>query len=125
MATTGCRRCTSKPSLSTRTTPRVHSSGDKTRYGRQHAGVNRYLKWAYVEAANVVALQQHRWSQRHVVRLYRRIVPRRGRPKAIGAVARHLAEASFWVLNRNEDYREPTPAKNLDDPKPAVARQGA
>jgi len=107
------------------TTPRVHSSGDKTRYGRLRADVNRYLKWAYVEAANAVVLQQRRWSQRHVVRLYRRIADRRGHSKAIGAVARHLAEASFWVLTRNEDYREPTPAKNLGDPKPAAARLGA
>ena len=27
--------------------------------------------------------------------------------KAVGAVGRHLAEASFWVLTRNEDYKEP------------------
>lgn len=44
------------------TTPRVHSSGDKTRSGRLRTDVNRYLKWAYVEAANVVVLQQRRWS---------------------------------------------------------------
>jgi len=106
-------------------TPRVHSSGDKTRYGRLRADVNRYLKWAYVEAANAVVLQQRRWSQRHVVRLYRRIADRRGHPKAIGAVARHLAEASFGVLRRNEDYREPTTQTNLGDPKPAAARLGA
>lgn len=89
------------------TTPRVHSSGDKTRYGRLRADVNRYLKWAYVEAANVVSLQQYRWSDRHVVQLYRRVRQRRGHAKAVGAVARHLAEASFWVLRRDEDYREP------------------
>jgi len=89
------------------TTPRVHSSGDKTRYGRLRADVNRYLKWAYVEAANVVSLQQRRWADRHVVQLYRRIRQRRGHAKAIGAVARHLAEASFWVLRRDEDYRDP------------------
>jgi len=34
---------------------------------------------------------------------------RRGHAKAVGAVARHLAEASFWVLRRDEDYREPAP----------------
>ena len=89
------------------TTPRVHSSGDKTRYGRLRADVNRYLKWAYVEAANVVSLQQYRWPDRHVVQLYRRVRQRRGHAKAIGAAARHLAEASFWVLRRDEDYREP------------------
>jgi len=89
------------------TTPRVHSSGDKTRYGRLRADVNRYLKWAYVEAANVIVLQKDRWSERHAVRLYRRVQARRGHAKAIGALARHLAEASFWVLKRGEDYREP------------------
>lgn len=115
------------------TTPRVHSSGDKTRYGRLRADVNRYLKWAFVEAANVVSLQQRRWAARHVVRLYRRIKDRRGHAKAIGAVARHLAEASFWVLNRDEDYREPSQEKNREQkkeqnlgcPKPAAARLGA
>jgi transposase len=107
------------------TPPRVASSGGKTRYGRMRADVNRYLKWAYVEAANVVALQRRRWASRQVVCLYRRLADRRGHPKAIGAVSRHLAEASFWVLSRNEDYREPTPAKNLGDPKPAAVRLGA
>lgn len=89
------------------TTPRVHSSGDKTRYGPMRADVNHYLKWAYVEAANVVALNQARWPTRHVAQLYRRIRQRRGHAKAVGAVARHLAEASFWVLSREENYREP------------------
>lgn len=89
------------------TTPRVHSSGDKTRYGRLRTDTNRYLKWAYVEAANVIVLNQQSWNQKHVVRLYRRLKERRGHPKAIGAVARHLAEASFWILRRDEDYRDP------------------
>ena len=34
--------------------PWVHSSGGKTRYGRTRKDVNRYLKWAYSEARNVV-----------------------------------------------------------------------
>jgi transposase len=89
------------------TTPRVHSSGDKTRYGRLRSDVNRYLKWAYVEAANVVVMNQAPWGQRHVVQLYRRLRDRKGHAKAVGAVARHLAEASFWVLHRDENYRDP------------------
>jgi transposase len=92
------------------TTPRVHSSGDKTRYGRLRPDTNRYLKWAYVEAANVIVLNQERWSQRHTVRLYRRLRDRKGHGKAVGALARHLAEASFWVLTREEDYRDPAVA---------------
>ena len=94
------------------TTPRVHSSGDKTRYGQLRSDVNRYLKWAYVEAANVVVMNQARWSQRHVVRLYRRLRDRKGHAKAVGAVARHLAEASFWVLHRDEDYCDPAQRGN-------------
>jgi hypothetical protein len=37
-----------------------------------------------------------------------RIADRKGHPKAIGAVARHLAEACFYVLSRNEAYRDPS-----------------
>jgi len=89
------------------TTPRVQASGDKVRYGRLRPDVNRYLRWAFVEAANSVALNHTRCPQRHVSQLYARLRARRGHSKAIGAVARHLAEATFWVLSRNEPYRDP------------------
>jgi transposase len=90
------------------TTPRVHSSGDKTRYGRLRPDVNHYLKWAFVEAGNSVALNHKRCPDRHVSRLYAKIRARRGHSRAIGAVARHLAEATFWMLSKNQEYREPT-----------------
>lgn len=93
------------------TTPRVHSSGDKTYFGRLRSDVNRYLKWAYIEAAHVIVLHQAGWSQRHVVQLYRRLRDRKGHAKAVGAVARHLAEASFWVLSRDQNYRDPASQK--------------
>jgi transposase len=35
-------------------TCRVHASGDKLRYGRLRPDVNRYLKWAFIEAANAI-----------------------------------------------------------------------
>jgi transposase len=89
------------------TTPRVHASGDKIRYGRLRPDVNRFLKWAYVEAAHSVCLQKKTFPMRHVSRLYERIRKRKGHPTAIGAVARHLAEASFHVLSRGEPYRDP------------------
>jgi transposase len=89
------------------TTPRVHASGGKVRYGPLRADVNRYLKWAFVEAANSVAVNHGRCPQRHVSQLYRRLRLRKGHPKAIGAVARHLAEAAFHVLSRQEPYRDP------------------
>lgn len=89
------------------TTPRVHSSGGKTRFGRLRPDVNRYLKWAFVEAANVVCLHHKRRPERHVSQLYTRLRHRRGHPKAVGAVARHLAEAAYYVLKRDRVYRDP------------------
>ncbi len=89
------------------TTPRVHASGDKVRYGRLRVDVNRYLKWAYVEAAHSVCLYRGTYPLRHASRLYERIRRRKGHAKAIGAVARHLAEATYYVLTRGEVYRDP------------------
>ena len=92
------------------TTPRVHASGGKARFGRLRPDVNRYLKWAFVEAANAICLMRGRKPHRHASRLYERIALRKGHPKAIGAVARHLAEATYWILSKQEPYREPKPS---------------
>lgn len=89
------------------TVPRVHSSGGHTRYGKLRSDVNHYLKWAYSEAGNSTAVNHRRLPLRHTSKLYQRMKQRKGHAKAVGAVARHLAEASFWVLTRNEDYKEP------------------
>lgn len=90
------------------TTPRVHSSGDRTRYGRTRPDVNRYLKWAFAEAGNSVAVNHTRCPQRHVSQLYFRLRLRKGHSRAVGAVARHPAEATFHVLKRQQAYRDPT-----------------
>jgi transposase len=89
------------------TTPRVHASGGKVRYGPLRADVNRYLKWAFAEAGNSVAVNFRRCPDRHVSRLYARVRHRKGHPKAVGAVARHLAEAAFHVLRQKQTYRDP------------------
>ncbi len=89
------------------TTPRVHASGDRVRYGRTRPDVNRYLKWAFSEAANSVALNYQRCPERHVSELYARLRRRKGHHQAVGAVARHLAEAAFHVLSRQQNYRDP------------------
>jgi transposase len=89
------------------TTPRVHASGDKVRYGQTRSDVNRYLKWAFVEAANLVALHHGHFPSRHVSRLYEKVRQRKGHKKAVGAVARHLAEAAYWILKKGEPYKEP------------------
>lgn len=87
-------------------TPRVHASGGKVRYGRLRPDTNHYLKWAFSEAGNSVALNRNRFPDRHVSGLYNRIRGRKGHAKAIGAVARHLAEATYWILTKNEVYRD-------------------
>ncbi|MFC2077512.1 IS110 family transposase [Candidatus Bipolaricaulota bacterium] len=88
-------------------TPRVHASGGHVRYGRTRPDVNRYLKWAYAEAANASMIHRRCHPGRHVSRLYERVKRRRGHPKAIGAVGRHLAEATYWMLKKSELYRDP------------------
>ena len=87
-------------------TPRVHASGGKVRYGRLRPDTNHYLKWAFSEAGNSVAVNRNRFPARHVSLLYNRIRGRKGHAKAVGAVARHLAESTYWILSKNENYLE-------------------
>lgn len=99
-------------------TPRVHASGGRVRYGKVRSDVNRYLKWAYAEAANAVVIHRHKHPKRHVCRLYERVRRRSGHQKAIGAVGRHLAEATYWMLRRQQVYQDPALS-------PAVSRRAA
>ena len=72
---------------------RVHSSGGRTRMGQVCGNVNRNLKWAFIETANLIVINQGLLSGTHVVRLYQRI----NHQKAAVAVPHHLAEAAWWV----------------------------
>jgi transposase len=87
--------------------PRVHSSGGHTRMGQVCSNVNRNLKWAFVETGNLIVINQRRLAGTHVVRLYQRIKRAKNHQKAVVAVGRHLAEAAWWVLTKQEVYREP------------------
>ena len=60
------------------TCPRIHSSGDKSRFGPLRSDVNHYLKWAFSEAGNSVAVNRAYLANRHVGRLYNRLRSRRG-----------------------------------------------
>jgi transposase len=91
-------------------TPRIHASGDRIRFGPSRPDVNRYLKWAFVEAANAICLNRQRAPRRHVSRLYERLARRKGHATAIAAVARHLAEATYWMLSKQAPYQEPKAA---------------
>lgn len=96
------------------TTPRVHESGGHRYYGPLRSDVNQYLKWAFVEAANAVCRSRGKHPQRHISKLYERIAKRKGSKTAIGAVARHLAEATYWVLTKGEPYREPDSSRGAE-----------
>jgi len=89
--------------------PTIHASGGKTRFGHMRKPSNQYLKWAFVEAANVVVRHRHHpaWKTKYVSQVYERVCRRKGHAIAVGAVARHLAEAAFWILNKQEPYRPP------------------
>jgi transposase len=89
--------------------PKLQASGGKVHYGRMIKQCNHYLKWAFIEAANVVIMKRHHpnWRHKYVVQLYERIARRKGHSVGVGATARYLAEAAYWVLNKGEPYREP------------------
>jgi transposase len=89
--------------------PTVHASGGKTRFGHMRKPSNQYLKWAFIEAANVVVRHRRHpaWKAKHVCHIYDQVSRRKGHAVAVGAVARHLAEAAFWILKRQEPYRPP------------------
>jgi transposase len=89
--------------------PRVHSSGGHTRLGQICGDVNQYLKWAFIEAGNLVVIHQRHLAGQHVVRLYQRVKRKRNHQKAVVAVARHMAEAAFWILKKQDVYRDPQP----------------
>lgn len=91
-------------------TPTVHASGGKMRLGKISRMANHYLKWAFVEAANCIVMQKHRYLGHHVLELYERLRSHKNHGKAAVAVARHLAEASWWMLKHKQGYREPAPA---------------
>ena len=61
----------------------------------------------FVETGNLIVINQRRLAGTHVVRLYQRIKRAKNHQKAVVAVGRHLAEAAWWVLTKQEVYREP------------------
>jgi transposase len=87
--------------------PSVHSSGGKTHYGPTSKQANHYLKWAFIEAANATVAHRDKYGEQHVGQLYRRLKERKCHGKAATAVARHLAESSWWILNKKQQYRAP------------------
>jgi transposase len=90
--------------------PIVRASGGRTWLGPTSPRSNHYLRWAFVEAANAIVAQQKRREGQHVIELYRRVkASTKCHNKAAVALARHLAESSWWILTKAQDYRPPRP----------------
>src|SRR3990170_1297289 len=114
--------------------PKVKGSGGKFHYGKMITSsrcscgkqCNNYLKWAFIEAANVVVRQRHHpnWQKKYIVVLYERTRQRKGHAVAVGAMARHLAEATYWVLKKGEPYREPKSKQPARTRSTTPSRQG-
>ena len=81
--------------------PGNNESGGKRRSGRTGKG-NPWLKAALVE----VAWAAVRKKDSYYKALYGRLSGRRGKKRAIMAVARSILEAVYYMLKRNEAYRE-------------------
>ncbi len=88
--------------------PRIIASGGRIRHGGTCRNINHYLKWGFVEAATC-AIRIKAYRGTHIERLYQRLAPAKGHGRAIVAVARHLAEASYWVLRKGQPYKSPGP----------------
>jgi len=54
--------------------------------GQVGGNVNRMLKWAFVEAADLLVLHQRRMGHTHALRLYQQIRSRKNHQKAVVAV---------------------------------------
>jgi len=81
--------------------PSTFSSGGKTVHGRLLRHCNRWLKWAFVEAA-WAALRTSPYCRS----IYERIKRRKGPSTAAAALARRLAEITWHVLSENRPYQE-------------------
>lgn len=104
------------------TTPRIHASGGKIHHGQVRKDVNRYLKYAFVEAANSIVRWRNRYPERHTTKLYNRIRAKKNHPKAVVAVARHLAEASYWMLTKNQEYVDPSVSSTQGKARPGTEK---
>lgn len=73
---------------------KVHYSGNITKQG------NKYLLWAFVEAAHIAIRLDPFLS-----RFYKKIHSKKGSHVAIVAVAHKLAVYTYWILKNQEPYR--------------------
>jgi transposase len=81
--------------------PGKDKSAGKQRSSKTPKG-NRWLKRALTEAAWAATHEQ----DSYLAALYRRLAPRRGKKRAIIAVARTILQAAWHILKEDVDYKE-------------------
>jgi transposase len=79
--------------------PSVHSSADKTYYGKIVSHGNKYLGWAFIEAVWPAIRKDLRLKE-----LYDKVKQRKKVNIAKVAVARRLCEIAYRVLLEDRDY---------------------
>lgn len=106
--------------------PKLSASAGKAHYGSMVKQCNTFLKWAFIEAANVIVAHRHLagWRTRYVVQLFELTRRRKGHAVAVGATARYLAESTYWVLKKNQPYREPPHWHPAGEKPPVSLSQG-
>jgi len=93
--------------------PKVAQSGDQVRYGHINRQSNGFLRWAFVQSAWSAVLSS---TPNRFQRIYQKVKARRGAKIAIVATARHLAESVYWVLTKQEAYKEPKAQRASSSP---------
>lgn len=86
--------------------PRVYRSGKTNRHGRITKVGNPYARWCLVQAAHRVARSDEPFKT-----TYRKLSERRGKKKAIVAVARKLATLCWRLLIENREYESEPPGR--------------
>jgi transposase len=96
--------------------PGNHESAGKRHSGRIRRG-NRWLKQALVQAAWAAS----RCKGGYLPALFRKLSRRRGRKRALIAVAHTLLATCYHLLRKGEDYCDPLEGSGQQEPQTAVA----
>jgi transposase len=81
--------------------PGKNKSAGKNRSSKTPQG-NKWLKRALTEAAWAATLKK----KSYLAALYHRLAPRRGRKRAVIAVARTILQSAWHILKEDVDYKE-------------------
>ncbi len=99
--------------------PGNHESAGKRKGGKTRKG-SKWLRRALVQAAHGAARTKQEGRTRLAQR-YRQLVVRRGKQRAAVAIGHQILVTAYYLLQRQEDYNEVTPAA-LDERRRTQAR---